>query len=153
MADDGLFPWLQRDLPIWMLLLFSALPAVVAGIRQRQMTPWYFYGFGCALFAWPLVMVPALHALLIRPRFMSKEDRQRQRRADALALLEEPSIPSYPSRINELPPPPPAPAAATSSDVRLRRAWTAGATSTGLSSRARPSSWCASSSIRETGAR
>src|ERR1700704_7079545 len=71
MSDDGLFPWLQRDLPIWMLLLFAALPAVVAGIRQRQMTPWYFYGFGCALFAWPLVVVPALHALLIRPRFVA----------------------------------------------------------------------------------
>ena len=66
------------------------------------MAPWYFYGFGCALFAWPLIVVPALHALLIRPRFMSQEDRQRQRRADALALLEEPSVPSYPSRINEL---------------------------------------------------
>jgi hypothetical protein len=86
----------------------AALPAVVAGVRQRQMTPWYFSGFGCALFAWPLVVVPALHALLIRPRFMSKEDRQRQRRADALALLEEPSIPSYPSRINELRRPSPA---------------------------------------------
>ena len=108
MADDGIFPWLLRPLPIWMLLLFAALPAVVAGVRQRQMTPWYFYGFGCALFAWPLVVVPALHALLIRPRFMSKEDRQRQRRADALALLEEPSIPSYPSRINELRRPSPA---------------------------------------------
>src|SRR3981189_2470799 len=71
MADDGVFPLLQRPLPIWMLLLFAALPAVVAGVRQRQMTPWYFYGFGCALFAWPLVVVPALHALLIRPRFVA----------------------------------------------------------------------------------
>jgi hypothetical protein len=97
MADGGIFTWLQRDLPIWTLLLLAALPAVVAGIRQRQITPWYLYGFGCAL-----VVVPALHALLIRPRFMSKEACQRQRRADALALLEEPSIPSYPSRISEL---------------------------------------------------
>ena len=108
MADDGIFPLLLRPLPIWVLLLFAALPAVVAAVRQRHMTPWYFYGFGCALFAWPLVVVPALHALLIRPRSMSNEDRQRQRRADALALLEEPSIRSYPSRINELRRPSPA---------------------------------------------
>src|SRR3979490_2145256 len=102
MADDGIFPCLGRPLPIWLLPVFAALRGVVAGVRQRQMAPWYFYGFGCALFAWPLVVVPALHALLIRPRFMSKEDRQRQRRADALALLEEPSIPSSPSPIHEL---------------------------------------------------
>jgi hypothetical protein len=108
MADDGIFPLLLRPLPIWMLLLFAALPAVVAGVRHRHMTPWYFYGFGCALFAWPLVVVPALHALLLRPRSMSNEDRQRQRRADALALLEEPSIRSYPSRISELRRPSPA---------------------------------------------
>ena len=108
MADDGIFPLLLRPLPIWMLLLFAALPAVVAAVRQRHMTSWYFYGFGCALFAWPLVVVPTLHALLIRPLSMSDEDRQRQRRADALALLEEPSIRSYPSRIHELRRPSPA---------------------------------------------
>jgi len=108
MADDGIFPWLLRPLPIWTLLLLAALPAVVAGVRQRQMTPWYLYGLGCALLAWPLVLVPALHALLIGPRFPSKEHRHRQRRADALALLQEPGIPSYPSRISELRRPSPA---------------------------------------------
>ena len=72
------------------------------------MAPWYFYGLGCALLAWPLVLVPAFHALLIGPRFPSKEHRQRQRRADALALLQEPGIPSYPSRIHELRRPSPA---------------------------------------------
>jgi HIRAN domain len=108
MADNGTFYWLLQPWPTWMLLLLAALPAVVAGVRGRHVTPWYAYGFGCALLAWPLVVVPALHALLIRPRFMSKEDRERQRRADALALIREPSVRSYPSRIKELRRPSPA---------------------------------------------
>jgi HIRAN domain len=108
MADDGIFSWLLRPLPIWMLLLLGALPAVIARVKRRHIAPWFFYGFGCALFAWPLVVVPTLHALLIRPRFMSKEDRERQRRADALALIKEPSLRTYPSHIAELRRPSPA---------------------------------------------
>jgi hypothetical protein len=109
MVDDGAFSWLLRPLPIWMLLLLALLPAIVAGVRGRHLAPWYAYALGCALFAWPLVVVPALHALLLRPRLItSKEDRARQRRADALALLAEPSVRSYPSRIRELRRPSPA---------------------------------------------
>jgi HIRAN domain len=105
MPDDGIF-WLLQPLP--MLLFLAALPALVAGVRGRRLTPWYAYGLGCALIAWPLVAVPTLHALLILPRFMSTEQRERQRRADALALLREPSVRSYPSRIKELRRPSPA---------------------------------------------
>lgn len=108
MVDDGIFFSLLRPLPIWILLL-SALPAVIAGVRGRHLAPWYLYGLGCALFAWPLVALPTLHVLSIRPRLiLSKEDRTRQRRADALALLAEPAVRSYPSRINELRRPSPA---------------------------------------------
>jgi HIRAN domain len=102
MADDDIFFWLARPLPIWMLLCLAALPALVAGFRQRHIAPWYLYAVGCALFAWPLILLPTVHALVIHPRFMSKEDRERQRRADALALIREPSVRSYPSRIREL---------------------------------------------------
>jgi hypothetical protein len=108
MADDDILFWLARPLPFWTLLCLAALPALVAGLRRRHIAPWYLYGVGCALFAWPLVVVPALHALLIHPRFLSKEDRARQRRADALALLREPSVRSYPSRITDLRRPSPA---------------------------------------------
>jgi len=107
MGDDGTFSWLLAPWPIWILLL-AALPAVTAAARGRHVMPWYAYGLGCALLAWPLVAVPALHAFLIRPRFMSKEDRERQRRADALALISEPGVRSYPSRIKELRRPSPA---------------------------------------------
>ena len=105
MPDDGIF-WLLWPLP--MLLLLAALPAGVAGARGRHLTPWYAYGLGCALIAWPLVVLPTLHAFLIRPRFLTPQERERQRRADALALLREPSVPSYPSRIKELRRPSPA---------------------------------------------
>jgi HIRAN domain len=107
MSDDGIFSWLL-PLPAWMLLLLAALPALAAGVRGRHLAPWYVYGLGCALLAWPLVAVPTVHALWIRPRFLSKEDRERQRRADALALIREPSVRSYPSRIAELRRPSPA---------------------------------------------
>src|SRR5262249_21615875 len=105
MPDDGTF-WLLRSLP--MLLFLAALPALVAGVRGRRLTPWYAYGLGCALIAWPLVALPALHALLILPRLTSQEERERRRRADALALLEEPGVRSFPSRIRELRRPSPA---------------------------------------------
>jgi hypothetical protein len=105
MPDDGIF-WLLQPLP--MLLLLAALPAAVAGVRGRHLTPWYVYGLGCALIAWPLVVLPTLHAFLIRPRFLSQAQRERRRRADALALLKEPGVRSYPSRIKELRRPSPA---------------------------------------------
>jgi len=106
MANDDIFSWMLRPLPIWILLLLAVLPAAVAHVRGRHIAAWWLYGLGCALFAWPLVALPTLHGLLVHPllnpRFMSKEDRERQRRADALALIEEPGVRSYPSRINEL---------------------------------------------------
>jgi len=68
MADDGLFPWLAAgfaDLDA-AAVFFLPLPAVVAGIRQRQIDAVVFLlGFGCALFAWAhWLWCPALHALL-----------------------------------------------------------------------------------------
>ncbi len=112
MADEDIFSWLLRPLPIWILLFLAVLPAAVAHVRGRHIAPWWLYGLGCGLFAWPLVAVPTLQGLLMRPlihpRFMTKEDRERQRRTDALALIEEPGVRSYPSRINELRRPSPA---------------------------------------------
>jgi hypothetical protein len=52
--------------------------------------------------AWPLIALPTIHALLVRPRTVSPEVRLGQRRADALALLAESSVRSYPTRIAEL---------------------------------------------------
>jgi hypothetical protein len=83
-------------------LLLGAMPAAIAHIKRRPIAAWYLYGFGCALVAWPLVAVPTVHALLSRPRGASNQDRDRQRRADALALIREPSLRSFPSRIAEL---------------------------------------------------
>ena len=63
---------------------------------------WYLYGFTCTLVAWPLITLPTVHAFLLRPPTMSPEARQRQRRTDALALLAESSVRSYPTKIAEL---------------------------------------------------
>jgi len=98
--------WLFRPLPIWAIAFLGALPAAIAGASRRPIAPWCLYGFGCALIAWPLVAVPTVHALLTRrprhSRETSEQEREQQRRADALALLQEPSVRAYPSRIAEL---------------------------------------------------
>jgi len=115
MIDDliALIPsWLFRPLPLWQMAFLGALPAAIAGASRRPIALWFIYGFGCVLIAWPLVAVPTVHALLTRrarhPRGPSDEERERQRRADALALLQEPSVRAYPSRIAELRRPSPA---------------------------------------------
>jgi len=80
------------------------VPAAIAQARGRRLVIWLVYGVAAALFAWPLVLVPTVHALFTRPRlrFISKEDRERRRRADALALIREPSLQTYGSRVKEL---------------------------------------------------
>jgi hypothetical protein len=102
MNREIIIPWLLQLSPIWMALVVGFVPALIAGFKRRPMTRWYLYGFVCALVAWPLVAVPTIHALLLRPRGMPEQVRQRQRRADALALLAESSVRSYPSWVAEL---------------------------------------------------
>lgn len=103
MPDDAV-SWLLGPLPLWMLLSLGAVPAVIAHARRQHFVPWCIYGFAAALFAWPLVVVPTVHALLARPRsrVASKQDRERRRRADALALIKERSLRTYASRVTEL---------------------------------------------------
>ncbi|MGB8557696.1 MAG: HIRAN domain-containing protein [Pseudolabrys sp.] len=79
-----------------------AIPALIANLKQRPMLHWYCYGVACTLVAWPLIALPTVHALILRPRTASPEARQRQRRADALALLAESSVRSYPTWIADL---------------------------------------------------
>src|SRR5262249_56368437 len=70
---------------------------------------WFVDGLGWAVFGCPWAALPTLPVLSIRPRLiLSKDDRPRQRRADALALLAEPAVRAYPSRIAELRRPSPA---------------------------------------------
>jgi len=88
--------------PTGTFLLLGAVPAAIALFKRRPFAAWWLYGFGCVLVAWPLVAVPTVHALLSRRRGASKQDRDRQRRADALALIQEPGLRCYPSRITEL---------------------------------------------------
>src|SRR6266700_2442183 len=101
MPDDVIFLWLLRPLPMWMTFLLGAAPAMIARVRRRPIATWCLYGFGCALVAWPLIAVPIMHALLLHPRTPSRDDRERRRRADALALIAEPGLRSYPSHIAE----------------------------------------------------
>ncbi len=100
--DVIIIPWLLQSSTIWTALLVGLAPAMIAIFKRRSAMCWYLYGFSCTLVAWPLITLPTVHAFLLRPRIMSPEARQRQRRADALALLAESSVRSYPTSIAEL---------------------------------------------------
>jgi hypothetical protein len=93
---------LLQNSPIWVAFMLGFVPALVAGVKQRPKTRWYLYGLLCALVAWPLVMLPTIHALLLRRRNDAPQPIGQRRRADALALLKEASVRSYPSWIAEL---------------------------------------------------
>src|SRR5258705_1148176 len=99
MNEDTIIPWLLQLSPIWTALVAGLAPAAIAGFKRRPMIRWYLYGFVCTLVAWPLVVLPTIHALLVRPRALAPEQ---ERRAQALALLAESSVRSYPSWIAEL---------------------------------------------------
>ena len=104
MADE-IASWLPLEwIPLGLLVCVGTVPAAIAQARGRRLVIWLIYGVAAALFAWPLVLVPTVHALFTRPRlrFISKEDRERRRRADALALIREPSLQTYGSRVKEL---------------------------------------------------
>ena len=78
-------------------------PAADAEIKGRRRTRWYLYGLACTLLAWPQLSLPTTHVLLLRRRNgMSEQLSLKRRRADALALLGEDSVRSYPSWIPEL---------------------------------------------------
>jgi hypothetical protein len=102
MNDDVIIPWLLESSTIWTALLVGLAPATIANFKRRSMMHWYLYGFTCTLVALPLIALPTVHAFLLQPRTMSPEARQRQRRADALALIAENSVQSYPMWIAEL---------------------------------------------------
>ena len=75
--------------------------ALIAAFKRRGMTRWYLYGFACTLVAWPLLALPTIHALLVWRHDISKPSPQQRRRADALALIAESSVRSYPSWIEQ----------------------------------------------------
>ena len=102
MHEDVIIPWLLYRSTIWAALLAGLATAAIANFKRRPVMGWYLYGFACTFVAWPLITLATIHALLVRPRTVSPEARQRQRRADALALLAESSVRSYPSWIAEL---------------------------------------------------
>src|SRR5262249_25877435 len=100
MNEDAILSWLQQLSPVWKAIAGGFASALVAAFSRRPIILWYLYGFVCTLVAWPLVVVPIIHALLVRPRAAAPEQvRQRHRRAEALALLAEGAVRSYPSWI------------------------------------------------------
>jgi hypothetical protein len=103
MNEAIVIQWLLRNWPLWLAFILGFVPMLIAALNQRPMTRWYLYGLACALVAWPLVTLPTIHALFLRRRNdMSVQRSLQQRRADALALLAEKSVRSYPSWIAEL---------------------------------------------------
>jgi len=102
MTEATIIEWLLQLRPIGVALVIGFVPALIARWKRRPMIPWYLYGFVCALLAWPAVALPAIHALLVRPHRKPEQISQQRRRADALALLKEGSVRSYPSWIAEL---------------------------------------------------
>ena len=102
MHEELIAPWLMQYPGIWTALLTGLAPAMIAGFRRRSVMRWYVYGFTCSLVALPLVTLPTVHVFFLRSRSVSPELLQRRRRADALALLEESSVRSYPTWIADL---------------------------------------------------
>ena len=102
MNEDMFVDALLQPAQIWMALAGGFAPGLVAALKRRAMIGWYLYGFVCALVAWPLLALPIIHVLLVRRRDLSKPSPQQQRRADALDLLAESSVRSYPSWIADL---------------------------------------------------
>ena len=102
MNEGTVVPWLLQPARIWMALAGGFVPGLIAAFKRRAKIRWYLYGFICILIAWPLLALPTIHVLLIRRRDMSKPSPQQQRRVDALDLLAESSVRSYPSWIADL---------------------------------------------------
>ena len=100
MNEDTIIAWLQQLSPTWKALAGGLASALIAAFKRRPLMLWCLYGFVCTLVAWPLVALPIIHALFVRPRAAApKQVRERHRRAQALALLAESSVRSYPSWI------------------------------------------------------
>jgi HIRAN domain-containing protein len=102
MNEATIIEWLLRVRPIGVALVIGFVPALIARWKQRPIAPWYIYGFICALLAWPAVALPAIHALLVCPHGKPERTSEQRRRANALALLKEESVRSYPSWIAEM---------------------------------------------------
>jgi hypothetical protein len=100
--EDTIVPWLLQPQAIWMALAGGLVPGLIAVFKRRAVTLWYLYGFACTLVAWPLLAVPTIHALLVRRLDTPQRSPQGQRRADALALIAESGVQSYPSWIADL---------------------------------------------------
>jgi hypothetical protein len=102
MNQTAILEWLPQFHRIGVALVLGFVPALIARRKRRPVTPWYLYGFVCALLAWPAVALPAIHALAVRPRRRPDQISQQRRRESALALLKEEGVRSYPSWIAEL---------------------------------------------------
>jgi hypothetical protein len=102
MNEATIVEWLPQLRRIGVALVIGFVPALIARWKRRAMTPWYLYGFVCALLAWPAVVLPTIHALLVRRHGKPEQVSQQHRRASALALLKEEGVRSYPSWIAEL---------------------------------------------------
>jgi hypothetical protein len=100
MNEDIITPWLRQHDLIWVPLLAGLVPAIIAILKGRSIIRWYLYGLACTAVFWPLVIVPVLHSLFVRPQIGSPQKVPlEQRRAQALALFR--SVGSYPSWIDE----------------------------------------------------
>jgi hypothetical protein len=100
MNEEVVFQWLRGN---WLAFVLAFIPPLIAEMKGRRRTRWYLYGLACTLLAWPLLSLPTTHVLLLRRwNGMSEQLSLKRRRANALALLSEDSVRSYPSWIAEL---------------------------------------------------
>src|SRR5215469_11935220 len=100
MNEEVVIQWLRGN---WLAFILAFIPPLIAEMKGRRRTRWYLYGLACSLVAWPLLSLATTHVLLLRRRNgISEQLSLKQRRADALALLGEDSVRSYPSWIAEL---------------------------------------------------
>jgi hypothetical protein len=100
MNEDNIILRFREYAPIWVPLLAGLASAIIANFKGRPFIWWYLYGLACTVVFWPLLIIPTIHAFLLRPRIASPQKVPlEQRRAQALALFG--SSQSYPSWIDE----------------------------------------------------
>jgi hypothetical protein len=65
MNEEVVIQWLRGN---WLAFILAFIPPLIAEMKERRRTRWYLYGLACTLLAWPLLLLPTTHVLLIRRR-------------------------------------------------------------------------------------
>jgi hypothetical protein len=84
MNEDALTPWLVQPSRIWIALAGGFVPGLIAVLKRRALIRWYLYGFVCTLVAWPLLVLPTMHARRSSPSRKASHSRAQPRHGSGM---------------------------------------------------------------------